>query len=248
MNTRSSTARVAARPRAVRLDELPAEVIAEALCWTALQDHLCYARTGLKAFLDCRWPAWAGPAGVRGPSHRAVCPLARGLDTGLNAADSLQARFALDIWMALGRGSGELSWEHSQSDRRFKEALEAPFWTTLPSDITSRLWRALRRPGAVLRRLLVSECVCCAVKHSPSALYRSPCLVSTRLDVSLVPEAGLPGASSTPTPHGRCRYACRRARLAVAPGAERCRQVHLRSGGRHGRGALPYLADKPARA
>ena len=90
--TRSSIASVAPRPRAIRLDELPAEVWA--LCRTAVQDHLKYKRTATTALLAYRWPACAGPAGMRGPSHRAVCALARALDTGLCAADSLQVRTA----------------------------------------------------------------------------------------------------------------------------------------------------------
>jgi len=31
--------------------------------------------------------------------------------------------------------------------RRFKEALEQPFWSTLEDDLAARLWRALGRPG-----------------------------------------------------------------------------------------------------
>jgi hypothetical protein len=38
MTTRSTTASAAAWPRAVRLDELPAEVPAEAYCWALLQE------------------------------------------------------------------------------------------------------------------------------------------------------------------------------------------------------------------
>ena len=148
MRMRSSAAGAAARPRAVRLDELPAEVPAEALCWrccrTASTPH---AWQGLHSLMFAG-PARAGPAGVRGSSPRAVCPLARGLDTGPHAADSLQVRTALTSLK--GRTSRERgsSWERARSDRRFKQALEAPFWTTLHPDVTGRLWQALGHPSA----------------------------------------------------------------------------------------------------
>jgi len=87
MSTRSSTAGVAARPRAVRLDELPADVCAEALCWPPLRME----ERRLQSMLQL-WPARAGPAGVRGPSDQAGSPHARALEAGQYAADSLQAR------------------------------------------------------------------------------------------------------------------------------------------------------------
>ena len=85
-----ASAGVAARPRAVRLDELPAEVPDEELCWPPLRFTVQWMRPAVYK----RWPVCAGPAGVRAPTHRADCTLARGLDTGLYAADSLQARTA----------------------------------------------------------------------------------------------------------------------------------------------------------
>ncbi len=57
----------------------------------------------------------------------------------------------------------ELSWLCAPADRRFREALEAPFWTTLHSDITGRLWRALGRPSAYLAPLV---CTCCALRQA----------------------------------------------------------------------------------
>jgi hypothetical protein len=36
------------------------------------------------------------------------------------------------------------------SDRRFKHALEQPFWSTLEGGVRDRLWQALGRPGAPL--------------------------------------------------------------------------------------------------
>jgi len=74
---------------------------------------------------------------------------------------------------------GELSWLRATRDRRFKEALEAPYWTTLRSDIVRRLWRALARPGALLAPL-VSESFGCAVRHGPNALHCSPCVGNAR--------------------------------------------------------------------
>jgi len=50
------------------------------------------------------------------------------------------------------------------SGRRFKEALEAPFWTTLYFYITGRLWRALGHPSPFLAPP-VPMSFCCAVKH-----------------------------------------------------------------------------------
>jgi len=35
------------------------------------------------------------------------------------------------------------------SGRRFKEALEQPFWSTLDEDLAARLWRALGQHGAL---------------------------------------------------------------------------------------------------
>jgi hypothetical protein len=103
----------------------------------------------------------------------------------------------VDVWTS-AREARQLSWSRATSDRRFKEALEAPFWTTLRLDITGRLWRALARPGALLAPL-VSECVCCALKHGPSALHCSRVL-STHTNISLLHKAGPPGASQPVTP------------------------------------------------
>jgi len=58
-----------------------------------------------------------------------------------------------DTGRALERLGG-LSWSHATSDRRFKQALEAPSWTTLHPDTMCRLWRALGRAGALLAPLL----------------------------------------------------------------------------------------------
>jgi len=58
------------------------------------------------------------------------------------------------------------------SDRRFREALEAPFWTTLHPDVTDRLWRALGQPGA-RPGPLSSQCNCSAMQHGPSARHPS---------------------------------------------------------------------------
>ncbi len=92
----ASTSSLAARPRAIRLHELPAEVPADDMCWGPVQDQLRCACSKHNALPERGWPARAGPAGVRGPSNQAVCGLARGLDTGLHAADSLQARTLTD--------------------------------------------------------------------------------------------------------------------------------------------------------
>ena len=64
-----ASAGVAARPRAVRLDELPAEVPDEELCWPPLRFTMQWMRPAVYK----RWPACAGPTGVRSPTHRAVC-------------------------------------------------------------------------------------------------------------------------------------------------------------------------------
>ena len=52
-------------------------------------------------------------------------------------------------WWMLDRVS-ELSWLRAPSDRRFKEALEAPFWTTLDPYILTSLWQALGHPSSFL--------------------------------------------------------------------------------------------------
>ena len=55
------------------------------------------------------------------------------------------------------------SWDRARSDRRFKEALKAQVWTTLPPDVMGRLWQALGRPSAFPTPLAcVSVCLLCS--------------------------------------------------------------------------------------
>jgi hypothetical protein len=65
----------------------------------------------------------------------------------------------------------ELNWPRATTDRRFKEALEAPFWTTLHRLITGRLWRALAHPSPFLalpiNALLCSEAQLSALHALP---------------------------------------------------------------------------------
>jgi len=107
----TSNASVTARPQAVSLGELPAEVSAKAVCF-------CCARLEHVAWL-------AGLCGVRDPSRQLVCFSARGLDTGLPAADSLQVRTA---WCQAAQQSAARGSEQGACyphDLRFEEALRS---------------------------------------------------------------------------------------------------------------------------
>ncbi len=60
------------------------------------------------------------------------------------------------------------AWDPLQRDRRFKEALEQPFWSTLDGNLAARLWRVLGRPGAPLCRLVLSQTIqLCSGAHEP---------------------------------------------------------------------------------
>jgi hypothetical protein len=59
-----------------------------------------------------------------------------------------------------------------QRVRRMKEALEQPFWSTLQPDLTIRLWKALRRPGAPLSKCPISKLV--VRERRGAALTRAP--------------------------------------------------------------------------
>ena len=151
-------ASVTARPQAVSLGELPAEVSAKAVCF-------CSARLEHVAWL-------AGLCGVRDPSRQLVCFSARGLDTGLPAADSLQVRTARCQAAQQSAARGSEQGACYMHDLRFKEPLRSAVLATLHPDITGRLWRALGRHGAAATAVNGSAPCARAAHLLPDSLWR----------------------------------------------------------------------------
>jgi len=104
--------------------------------------------------------ASAGPAGVRGPVCQGALVQAPGLDRSFLAANSLQVRTAPSKEAATSLQ--QLGLRPDARDRRFKEALEQPFWSTLEGELVARLWRALGRLGAPRPFRLHYKIITCA--------------------------------------------------------------------------------------
>jgi len=82
----------------------------------------------------------------------------------------------------------------SASSRRFKEALEQPFWSTLEGDLADRLWRALGRPGAP-HPCVSKECNRASVAQKHGAGVGTPPALFTRLNrVNIAPIQALSDA------------------------------------------------------
>jgi len=119
-------AAAAPRPPAPRLDELPAEV--------------------------CRPKRCAVPDAPRGRRAQVLQACALQLIGGSpqGSAQALALRAVCRRAHARRRPAGrpEVGLMPGARRRRFKEALDAPFWRLLDPYFVRRLWRALGRPGA----------------------------------------------------------------------------------------------------
>jgi len=169
-----SSAGVAARPRALRLDELPAEVPAyeQPPPRTVGEKDAVHVSTPASPCRSCRRARPSSSSSLptcAGAGHRpSRCGWCAGAHCTLTSERALE-------WL------DEPSWSRAPSDRRFKEALKAPFWTTLRPGITGTLWRALERPGALLRRSCPSVCavqcgtaLCALCTDTPRPLQARP--------------------------------------------------------------------------
>jgi hypothetical protein len=135
-SARKSSARKAAQPVAVRLDELPAEVCGQKLASVKVSTITAVPRCAYKTSGLPR----AGPAG----SCNSTSPALRH-SRGLHSADSVQARIELCFLQDQAPAGLRI---RPQRNRRFKEALTKSYWTAIHADLATRLWRALGRHGA----------------------------------------------------------------------------------------------------
>jgi hypothetical protein len=112
-------------------------------------------------------PAAAGPAGGCGPPQHALGHAA--LRSPFPTA-GLQVRTASDVRYKT-QPAVCYGFTLTASDRRFKHALDQPYWSTLEGRLYFRLWDALGRPGAHPPCLHVTERHFCAAGQKSAALW-----------------------------------------------------------------------------
>jgi len=214
MHARELTADGAAGPSALHLDQIPAEVHAGELA-------PCLSPQGRRA----RGPA-APPTCAARPLQvlqacavRMACGYTTGglaqaflLPTVCRRAPHLPAQEAATSLQQPCLGPGARR-------RRFKEALEQPFWSVLPGVLTAKLWWALGRPGAPLplRATSVSKRFFLLPVHKQG--HGRLCFPLNRALIERQTQSGV----VAPAPLGRRRHARGHQRPAVAQGA---RQRH----------------------
>ncbi len=161
MSARKSNADGAAGRSALRLDQLPAEVRAGELApRLSPQGQRRFARRGLAA--PPRGAAWSVQV-----IQACAVQLAAEDNYWRNPRGLTQAFLLPTVCRCAphlsGKGSSQepaaavLCLRPNARDRRFKEALEQPFWSKLEWDLVAGLWRALGQPGAPLLWLLYKE-------------------------------------------------------------------------------------------
>ena len=147
------SAATASQPPGLRLDELDADVRAGQL--GAASAALCRQCVLLKQAKAAAWPVQVLQAIA---AHLSEYHYPR----SWTEAFTLQAvcRCALDV------ASGCCTKEPASGEprpepctRRFKAALQEPFWTTVHASLVASLWRALNRPGAPLLSRAIIECL-----------------------------------------------------------------------------------------
>ena len=152
---------------ALRLDQLPAEVRAGELApCLSLQGRRRHAHRGRRPASNVCCSAAAGPAGGCGAPQQALQHAAL---RGPFPTASLQVRTASDVRYKT-QPAVCYGFALTASDRRFKQALAQPFWSTLEGRVNARLWQALGRPGAPPPCLYDLKVLRCAARHASVAL------------------------------------------------------------------------------